>query len=170
MDNDEKIKNKLSQAGAKLETLRKRQEFQQGVDSVKALIVDKKWNAADKLCRELQKNYPEEADELRELRAKIFAGEDESERNTQRKETNQRTSPVGFKKSDDPDFFKDDSALKKHQADSSKRKQETKQKADFDFLELKKKKKGNEKDDDFFSDSLTKQSAKKELGNDDFDF
>lgn len=155
MDNDEKIKNKLSQAGAKLETLRKRQEFQQGVDSVKALIVDKKWNAADKLCRELQKNYPEEADELRELRAKIFAGEDESERNTQRKETNQRTSPVGFKKSDDPDFFKDDSALKKHQADSSKRKQE---------------KKRNEKDDDFFSDSQTKQSAKKELGNDDFDF
>lgn len=172
IENDEKIRLKLEQAGAKLEIIKRRQDFQQSVDSIKALIVDKKWKSADQLCRELQKTYPEEADVLRELRAKIFAGEEESERNIQGKEKLRKTTPIGFKRSEDDDFFGDDGVSKQTRpARPAKQKKELKQQDDFDFPVPKKQEKENEENDDFFNKTnLNTTGSKRPLTNDDFDF
>lgn len=172
IENDEKIRLKLEQAGAKLEIVRRRQEFQQRVDSVKALIVDKKWERADQLCHELQGAYPEEADVLRELRAKIFAGEEKSERNIQGKEKLRKTSTIGFKRSEDDDFFGDDGVSKQTRPTRpAKQKKELKQQDDFDFPIPKKQEKEKEENDDFFNKtSLNATGRKKPFTNDDFDF
>jgi tetratricopeptide (TPR) repeat protein len=172
IENDEKIRLKLEQAEAKLVVFKRRQEFQQGVDSVKALIVDKKWKSAVQLCCELQKTYPEEADVLRELRAIIFAGEEESERNLQGKEKLRKNPPIGFKRSEDDDFFGDDGESKQTRpARPAKQKKELKQQDDFDFPIPKKQEKEKEENDDFFNKtSLNATGRKKPLTNDDFDF
>ena len=167
IENDEKIRLKLEQAGAKLEIIKRRQEFQQGVDSVKALIVDKKWESADQLCRELQKTYPEEVDVLRELRKIIFEGEEDSERNIQGKEKFRKTTPIGFKKNEDDDFFSDDGVSKQTRpVRPAKQKKESEQQDDFDFPVPKK-----EENDDFLNKTdLNATGSKRPLTNDDFDF
>ena len=167
IENDKKIRLKLEQAGAKLEIIKRRQEFQQGVDSVTALIVDKKWESADQLCRELQKTYPEEVDVLRELRKIIFEGEEDSERNIQGKEKFRKTTPIGFKKNEDDDFFSDDGVSKQTRpVRPAKQKKESEQQDDFDFPVPKK-----EENDDFLNKTdLNATGSKRPLTNDDFDF
>lgn len=178
IENDEKISLKLEQAQAKLNILRKRQEFQQGVDTVKAFIVDKKWKEADILCRELQNNYPEEADALKDLRAKIFAGEDNLGKKTKQPERLQRSNPIGFNKSaSNDDFFEMDRPQKKHESNSSptKKLKEINKNDDFDFTPPQRNKSRQEKEsgnkDDFFDQTnLATKNTKKIITEDDFNF
>jgi hypothetical protein len=92
---DENLRSNIAIAEEKLRVIQAEENFKQSVYQVKDLIVDKKWDDARELLKELQSNYPDRTSETKVLFKQIFDAEAAFEKKHQKKEDS----------STDDDFF-----------------------------------------------------------------
>ena len=182
---DVAIRMKYEQAKSKLFLKKMQEELSLGLDSVKALIADKKWLEAKKRLKALQENHPEGMDGIKKLWSRIFQGEESEEGNGCPSEVSPKRPPIGFKTKKDEDFFSDDSPKKERsktvtkKTPSRRKENERKTKDDDSFFSSSQDKNvkhpspeehSKVEKDDFFDDSKTRFSDMKSYTIDDFDF
>lgn len=181
---DVSIRVKLEQAKSKLLLKKMQEELSAGIDSVKALIADKKWAEAKRRLKLLQEDHPEGIEGMRKLWTRIFQGEESEEDVQISKEDSPKRHPIGFKRGDS--FF-DEPVQKKERTQREANKRTTTKKnddkdlgSDDDFFSVSSPAKSNqcpnddcktkEEHDDFFDKSKSDLPVSKTLTIDDFDF
>ena len=150
----------LKKSEAKLKILKEQQEFEDAVSKIKALIADKSWKKAKSLTKDLQNNYPEYNDVVKQLFKTIFDAQ-ENWNDKKEESTSSKRQPIGFKppketgpiKTDDWDWDspKKQNIQKIEKSAASERKPQPKK-----------------SNDDFFD--MNSKTETKTISNKDFDF
>lgn len=93
---DESLRKRLSKAETKHKLLIEQKEFNDLVTKIKSLIADKSWEEAHELTKDLQNNYPEYNDVVKQLFKTIFDAQ-ENWNDKKEESTSSKRQPIGFK-------------------------------------------------------------------------
>ncbi len=100
----ERAKERIKSNATKAAEEARRKKFESKVSEIKALIADKKTDAAERELRNLQSEYPEHTEIYKDLRIRIFNSEDSVSIQKPRPVSSPQRKPIGISPEDD--FFK----------------------------------------------------------------
>ena len=70
---DEKLRLRITEAKIKIKEKEENEQYENGVHRVNKLLLDEEFEEAESLLNQLQKDYPQHKDQIKELRKRLFA-------------------------------------------------------------------------------------------------